>query len=328
MRMKKLFLRIILLLTPLLLVGGYFIAFDPMKIIHQTTNPVSPGVLMNDRLYQARYLLNTKKKYNSFIFGSSRSKAFKTKEWIKFLPTDAIPYHMGVNDESIYGIARKIAFLDKQGFALKNILIQMDPRLLSLTTNSEAHVFRDYYTLTDESAASYYQRFFTAFLNVNFLRNYLNYACNDTILNKNQNVFLWDPGFSFKEVTGDIFYTRNDSELKADSLSYYKVRKLETYDRTPIIHEIQITGNGKDEMDNIKRILDKHRAKVLVVISPNFDRIQLNPTDLWYLKKSFGMKRIFDFSGQNKWTENVGDYYENKHFKPYVANKILQEVYK
>lgn len=326
--MKKLFIRLLILLFPLLIVGGYFVIEDPMKIIHNTKNPVTPGVLMNDRLYQARFLIQTKTKYNSFIFGSSRSKAFKTPNWKKYLDEEAIPYHMGVNDESIYGIFKKIAFLDQKGFKIKNVLIQMDPRLLSMTKNSEAHVFRDYYLLSGESASSYYQRFFTAFLNANFLRNYATYKSKGIIINQQENIFLWNPGFECNTKTGDIYYSKNDRELKTDSLKYYKVRNLEAYDRTPKVNVIQIKDDCKNQIKLIHQILMKHHTKVKIVLSPNFDRNKVNPKDVKYLKSLFGVKNVHDFSGKNIITENVGNYYEDKHFKPYLANSLLEQLYK
>ena len=72
----------------------------------------------------------------------------------------------------------------------------------------------------------------------------------------------------------------------------------------------------------------KHHTKVKIVLSPNFDRNKVNPKDVKYLKSLFGVKNVHDFSGKNIITENVGNYYEDKHFKPYLANSLLEQLYK
>lgn len=324
---KKLIFKIILLISPLLLIGIYFIADDPMKIIHDTKNPVSRGVLMNDRLFQARYLSKKTKDYNSFIFGSSRSRAFHVIDWRNYLEENAEIYHMGVNDETLYGLERKINFLKTQGYPLKNIFIQLDHRLLSLTKNHEAHIFREYYTLTDETAASYYRRFFTAFLNVDFLKNYTQYKRTGIISQSDDQSFLWDPGFDFNVQTGDIIYTRMENQIAKDSVCYYKELKLAEYKREFHVGEPVITKEAESLLKRIDRLLSSEKAKVKVVISPNFDQIALNQKDVMILQRIFGKSNVYNFSGLNELTQPLGNYYEHKHFKPFVANRILNQIY-
>lgn len=326
--MKKLLIRLLILLFPLLIVGGYFVIEDPMKIIHDTKNPVSPGVLMNDRLYQARFIENTKTPYNSFIFGSSRSKAFKTKEWRNYLDSSSICYHMGVNDETLYGMAQKFRFLNKKGFKLKNVFIQIDHRILEQTKNHEAHIFREYYTVSGETASSYYQRFIIAFLKPSFLKEYFVFKKNGQIDNQKENGFLWDPGFDFITRSGDIQYTRYDEALKIDSLAYYKKLDLEHYPRKKVLGNTLIIGKKKILLETIANILHNHHSNYKLIISPNFDLMALHPNDIKELQRIFGKSNVSDLSGYNEFTKSVRNYYEHKHFKPYVANAILKQLYK
>ena len=82
-----------------------------MRIVRNYESPVEPGVLINDRLYATRWLLDHRQDYDAFILGSSRSRAFLTRDWERHLPTDAAAYHVGMNDESLYGIAHRIALV-------------------------------------------------------------------------------------------------------------------------------------------------------------------------------------------------------------------------
>lgn len=324
--MKKLLFKLFLLTFPLQLIMGYFIFADPMKLFFDTGNPVSKGVLMNDRYYQIEYLNSHPKDFNSFIFGSSRSKAFHTKDWKKHLPSNAIPYHMGVNDESLYGIVQKLRYLDQNGYRINNVLIQMDPRLLSQLKNSEAHVFRDHYLVSGETKTAFYQRFFTAFLNLNFLKNYIRFKQTGEIQNKNQNIFLWDPGFISNPKTGDIFYQRYNNEIKADSMGYFKKNELEKKERNETLSPQLINTDANALLLELVRLLKKHHCNFNIVISPNFDLVLLNPKDKQYLKTLFG-SNFFDFSGKNQLTQSLGNYYEEKHFRPHVAALIMDSIY-
>lgn len=327
--MKKLLLKSLFLLTPFLVLLGYFVWEDPMKIIHNTSDPVSPGVLMNDRLFQARFLEATAQKnpetYNAFIFGSSRSRAFKTHAWKKQLPEDARPFHMGVNDESLYGVERKLHFLDSLGFDPKYVLIQLDHRLLSLLKNNEAHIFRDYYAVTGETAASFYQRFFIAFLNPSFLKNYWKYKRTGDVGESGN--FLWDPGFEYDQKTGDIDYARYDREIAKDSVKFYTDNASTFYERTPSVSGKLTNADARTLLVRIKQLLDKHKTEFRIIVSPNYDMVQLHPEDLLYLKQLFGSENVFDFSGNNSITEKKGNYYEHKHFKPYIANQLMRDTY-
>jgi len=276
---------------------------------------------MNDRLFQARYLEQTDTEYNAFIFGSSRSRAFKTAFWKRYLPENAEPFHMGVNDESLYGIERKLRFLDSMGFKIEHALIPLDHRILSLTKNNEAHIFRDYPSLTGEASAAYYQRYFIAFLKPDFLKSYWDYLRTDKIAKTNN--FLWDPGFTYHEKTGDIDYTRMDQAIERDSIQFYKDNFATFHARTPTISDELCNEEAKKLLRNIKRILAKHRTKFEIIITPNYDQVAIHPKDLAFLQTLFG-ENVHDFSGKNRITETIGNYYEHKHFKPFIANSILK----
>lgn len=323
--MKKLFIKSLFLLAPFLVLSSYFFIADPMKVFHDTTDPTSPGVLMNDRLFQARYLESTKTKHDAFIFGSSRSRAFKTYHWSDYLSKNTVPFHMGVNDESLFGLERKIAFLDSLGYSLDHVLIQLDHRILQLTQNSEAHIFRDYHSVTGETASSYYQRFFIAFLKPDFQMEYWNYKRSGKV-DPNASL-LWAPGFTYHPKTGDIDYSRMDEAIAKDSLKFYKDNAATFHDRELSTAPALIKKESIQRIRNIYKILKKHKSDYRILISPNYDIVQLHPNDLKFLQDLFGAKYVFDFSGKNAITSSIANYYEHKHFKPYIASDLMKVAY-
>jgi hypothetical protein len=306
---------------------GIFIGLDPMKVFHHYDSPVTRGVLMNDRLFKCRFLNSTEQEYDSFIFGSSRSNAFKTHNWANHIHSNNI-YHLGVNDESIFGLYGKLFYLDKHGFKIKNALIILDHRLLSLTKNHSAHIFREPPIISGESKIEFYKRFFFAFINPKFLYNYSEYIFTGKI-NKASKV-LWDPGFIFNYYTGDIFYKQMDCLIELDSVKYYEDKTQVFYKRDYTDNyapKIVISEKAEQTLVKIEEIFNKQNTNYRVIITPNYDQKKLHNDDFLLLQNIFGKGNVYDYSGVNNITNEIGNYYEERHFKPYIANRLLKDVY-
>ena len=65
-----------------------------------------------------------------------------------------------------------------------------------------------------------------------------------------------------------------------------------------------------------------------VVVSPLYDQVRLNPSDLAALEDIFGAERVHDYSGVNAITADRHNYYEPYHYRPTVARHIMQEIYR
>ena len=219
--MKRLFFRSFILLLPFVIILLTFIIWDPMMIIYTYESPFSYGnPTINDRSVQTRWLIKKPFNYNAFILGSSRSKSFKTYNWKNFIASDKI-FHMGVNDETIYGIEKKLKFLDSVGYHINYALIPLDARILERSSNPELHMFHEYYKVTGEPVGEYYKFFFMAFIKPEFLKTYLNYKLFHILPDiKKQNIWLFD--FRYDKETGDCFYNEYESKIANDSLGYYK----------------------------------------------------------------------------------------------------------
>ena len=129
--LKKLLGFIVICFGPffILLLGGY-LYFDPFKVLYKYSdtefNQVQKVVFPYNRDYMATelFLKNYPAyKYNSFIFCSSRSGATKTSEWRKYLNKDAVPFSYNAAGESVYGIYKKLLFLDSLHVKFDNVLI-------------------------------------------------------------------------------------------------------------------------------------------------------------------------------------------------------------
>jgi hypothetical protein len=129
--------------------------------------------------------------------------------------------------------------------------------------------------------------------------------------------------------TGDIWFSY-DQDIKLDSLSYYTnlISKGVFYNRTKIDSSKPLIGASQVKLLNeIHQVIKNNKINLKIVISPLYNQIVFNALDKKVLYKLFGNENVYDFSGKNDFTENVTNYYESSHYKPFVANKIMDSIY-
>jgi hypothetical protein len=80
-------------------------------------------------------------------------------------------------------------------------------------------------------------------------------------------------------------------------------------------------------LKKISEIFKAQNTNYKIIIAPIFDQREYNPIDVEILKVYFGEDKIYNYSGKNKFTEPISNYYEASHFKPSVGRAILQELY-
>lgn len=325
--MRLIFLKSLLLLSPFILLLLVFVALDPMKVFFNYNDPTLPGVQMNDRIYQVKYLDKKPLDYNAFIFGSSRSYAFHTDEWEKYTGS-VTPYHMGCNDESIYGITHKLQYLVKEKYRIRDALVLLDERVLLQNHNPSAHIFREAPEVSGEPNLMFYRKFFTAFIQPAFLKAMVKYheGVRDSSVIGYMNVFH----FSFNPETGDKTLAEYDSMLAASPEKFYERQKPLFPERdTSVSHTLHplIDETTLQLLNQIKSIFADQQTSYKIIIAPSYDQQRLNPADVKMLNEIFGPENVYDFSGKNRFTADMNNYYEHRHFKPAVADSMLKTIY-
>lgn len=326
--MRQILFKSFLLLLPFLMLLVLFFFFDPMKIFFSYEDPTARGVQMNDRIYQVNYLDNKPYAYDAFIFGSSKSYAFRTSEWEKYIG-HRLSYHMGCNDESIYGIAHKLDYLVKEGYEVRNALMVFDPRLLMQNENPSAHIFREDPEVSGEPRLMFYRRFFTAFIQPRFLSAFMKYkdGIRDSSVIGYMNVFH----FSFNAKTGDRGFAEYDSMLAVSNEQFYERQQpLFPVRDSTIQKELSplIDGTTLELLKQIKATLTLQHTGYRIVIAPTYDQQELNESDLDAIDSVFGVENVFNFSGKNRYTDDINNYYEGRHFKPELADSLLKIMYR
>jgi len=271
-----------------------------------------------------------KEKFDSFIFGSSRSQAYKCKNWMAFLDNNSKPFHFDASGEGIWGISKKIEYIDELGDTIKNALVVLDRLLLKVTYPRQGHLFVTMPSISKSSKIEYYSEFIKASLDPKFIFANLDYSIFKThreymgyLIRRNKYDHLVDVK------NCDIWYGA-DKEIEIDSLGYYNkmIDKGLFYERPKSeIINYEVTSEEIEQLESIKTIFSKHNTKYKIIISPLYDQIPMKKEQVEILEQILGKENIYNYSGKNKFTKPLHNFYEASHYRPHVANEIMSIIY-
>ncbi len=333
--MKKLLLNLfyfsLIGIIPLIILIAAYFYFDPFKVLYKY-NDYSNSIVEIDRDYVSTEMLKkneAKYHYNSFIFGSSRTGAFRPMEWKKhLLPTDQ-PFSFDASFETIYGIFIKVKYLDENNYKIDNALIILcrDHACDSEGNNDEPNSIKDP-TTSHESELKFQFTFLKAYLHPFFMLSYYYYKCTHQFKGFMAD-YINNKTISYDPVTNALIKKDREREITYNTYNYYLARKDMFYtrlkERTDSVQEI--TPKIAEMLKEIARIFKKHNTSYKVVLSPLYEQMKFSKNDMVILKSVFGNK-LYDFTGKNSYTENKYNYYEIMHFRPNVGASIMNTIYK
>lgn len=320
-------------LAPIIVLVIVVILWDPFKVFFKYSEYISDSKVNCNREIMCLELLNQsgiKNKHN-FIIGSSRSQAFKTTAWAPYIDCSANScFHYDGSGMGLYRATNAIKYLTKS-CDVKNMLLIMDTDFFVETTNPDLPLFIQPPTVSHQSRLKFYSLFVRASLDPYFLASNITYKLSGKYFDfMGSYIAMARHPHTSVNNTGDVYYGY-DQDIASDSIGYYSklIKKDIFYSRKKNQETSPILINEKQKslIKEIASEVQNHKIAVKIIISPLYSQIKMNPDDLQYLKQLFGDANVFDFSGINQYTENPFDYYESSHFKPYVANRLMQEVY-
>ena len=325
-------------IIPLLALVILYLALDPFKIIKSYDSLIDPKekcfvAINQDYVSTTTFIKNSKKiNYNSFIFGNSRSMFYQVAEWKKHLSNNSTCYHFDASGEGIWAIDKKIEFIDKEGKEIKNVLLVLDYSVLIRDKPKSGHLFMITPALVNNSnLIDFHETFLSSFLSPKFLYTYLDFKISGKIKPyMKENFLLDDRPRNYDVLTNEFKY--NYFEKLMDQNKYYTPERLSVfYERDTLLQKFSppaLHDSQKKILSRMNSILKKHHTNLKIVINPLYNQKKLNNNDLVYLKNLFGSDNVFDFSGINEFTKDYKNYYEAEHYRPQVATKIMDVVYK
>ena len=329
--------RIAWFLTPFICLILLYTILDPFKVVKKYDSYFVSDAMTGVTLNKDYVSTNTFNKYhpvfqyNSFIFGNSRSLFYEIADWQPHLHSGSNCFHYDASGESLYAIHKKIKYLDRKNVDIKNVLLVFDYSILDLVAPQTSHILMISPQL--ENYTNFLPFHFTslkAFFTPKFLIAYIDYKIRGEIRPYMKKGFLLDDvpihyDVKINEVSFPYF-ERMIGEGKFYTPEWIKV----FYDRDTTKQSYApavIFDKQKQMLQEINEIFRKRQTDVKIIISPLYDQIKLNESDVIYLKSLFGEDRLFDFSGISDITNDIHNYYEDSHYRPHVCRQILNSIY-
>ena len=318
---------------PIVIRIGLFFLADPFRIVHYYKDYSENMFVIPNRDFVSfeMYLRNAPTQhYNAFIFGSSRTIAYKTNAWKKYLPTTAKPFVFDASGESIFGIYKKIQYLDKTNAPIHHcLLIFCTDCTFAKETDHAEHLGIKHPTIAGSSWIRFYAIFIRDFFDNRFLKSYVQYLVTRKY-SPSMKGYIEFRKSTFDPITNDERLIDQEKELTENPKGYYEQRKALFYHRDSVIAEAkpQITSKQRVMLKEIEAIFLKHHTDFKIVVSPLYNQIRLNKSDLAFLNQVFGSGRVFDFSGKNAFTSVKEHYYESSHYRPMIGDSILNIIYR
>lgn len=326
--------KILIFISPLIaLVVSYFIE-DPFAVLYNYDNhwENTVGAGSQDYFTTERFLNNVEdgNVYDSYIFGSSRSQAFRAVEWAAYLEKDKNKvYHFDASSETLYGIYGKVKLLDELNLPIKNVLLPIDIGMLSLTTNNLGRLSIKHPRISGQSNYEFQKIFFSGYFEDFFFIEHLYYRITGDVLIK-ENGKVDNRPMRYNKVTNDIIYDFYDFRIKRDSVAYYKMReenfKNNIGDSLSMLSKPMIDSTGLRMLKEIQEIFEKKGTNFKIILYPVTSKKVPIKADMYTLRKIFGKENIYDFSHREEMIKRR-NFYEKTHFKPFLAREMLKEVY-
>jgi hypothetical protein len=334
--LKIFFLKVLIITLPLLLILSIYVITDPFKVLysyHFDNYYNWQHWEINRELAGTENLKERIAKNDvpdAYIFGNSRSLTFRCDVWESLLNDNTKPYHFDAATESLFGVHHKVKYLDEKNIKIKDALIVCDVSLLPNVVNDHDVTHIKHPDISGESKYAYQANFIKGYFTNFFFIKQIDYLLFSKEKKYMSDIFAIDRGYIRTEpYQNDYYYQKYDSMMSSDSAAYYVFKQDVFYERPArqdtseaVLKEKQIYM-----LKEIKRIFDKDGTRYQIVISPLYDQKKINQADITTLTAIFGQNTVHDYSGINDITNSKTNYYESSHFKPYIAAKIMSELY-
>lgn len=331
----KFILKLLMLFIPFLIMLSFYFKDDPFMVLRHYTRYDHSPVLLNEGCVEWQMYLNNRDSitFNSFIMGNSCTMAYPCREWEKHIGSGRAMRLSGPA-ESMMAIYHKLQALDKAGAPIKNILMILDKESLKKYQLKTGYSNILPPAVSGISNFKFQETFCQAFFYPKFLISYIDYKIFHQYRHYMRGII--NPYGAVRDsVTNDVINPR-ETMIKEKGEAYWKdeASKFENpkdpHYRDGRYREARpvLFGNQINLLCKIEKLLQKHRTFIKIIISPDYNQICINHKDVEMLKSIFGAENIFDFSGINKYTADIHNYYEEGHYRPILGTRILQDVYR
>ncbi|MCC6400502.1 MAG: hypothetical protein IT227_07045 [Flavobacteriales bacterium] len=331
--MKRLLLRSLPIAVPVLsIVASYFIT-DPFRVLRTYRDPTKNCVvsLNKDHIGTTAYLtLKDSMHYDAFLFGSSRTMAFRFTDWRTYLPAEAVPFAFDANKESLFGIRGKVRLIRSTGGRIAHALLLICPlhTFAPMKNSSDALYIKDP-RVSGESRYAFHKTMLSAYFSNLFFVKYLDHRLTGRKRPYMLDVLTFTNSHSFDPISMERGIPV-ETIIEADPERYYRENADLFPERAATAvqsYPAMIAPEHVHALREVRGAFDRDGTRYAIVISPLYDQKRIDAKDLAVLRAIFGAEHVFDHSGVNEYTSDVHNYFESSHFRPSVGRRILEEIH-
>ena len=321
-------IKCVLAASPFLaLLISYFV-LDPFMVLRHYDDYDSPSIQQSEGMIAwTKYKDHRKQmRYDSFIFGTSCSKAFRTYDWNRYIK--GRPYRMFCNDEGIGDILLKLQALAKQpDQKIKHVLIVAEPYIFEhdLPQAGVVHIMPP--DVSGMSRMSFQIEFLQAFYMPSFLSPFLKYQFTHKYDNSMRDVININ-GKIRDHLTNDAVMWQDDY-IKKYGEKYWQERDWHNQKCQPSVHAAVIKTKQRECLSKIKALCDSLGSDIKIAIGPTFKCECISKADLKIIKDVFGSENVLNFSDEaHAKYRDYHYYYDPGHYRDIVGNEMMKQLYK
>jgi hypothetical protein len=306
------------LLVSAVAVIGFNYCVDPYEIFH--SGIFKPAFAVNERYNKVEYLLANKDKYDSFIVGSSVMGAFDPR-----VAQDLHPGHRYYNFSFLGGLPSEalanLKAIKREGVAVKEIVMGIDVFPFKQVATSGGFSQKPHPIVSGQSR-------------MGFLSSYLFASSAWQGATKIWHHQQPQPSLVFDiDGTGMYLLKEYDREIAQDEAAYIKKRVRKKESETTTNASVMWVDSRFDEFRELVEWTRQEGIRTYFFIQPFHHLVRDYLPD--GVMKEFKDRvtaivgaPIPDFSQRNDITEVDHNYYDLKHYRIPVANKIMQELFR
>lgn len=332
---NKFIFRTIIAIIPLIIIVATYLIIDPFKVVRYYYPYFEPekwetwlGWNKNWVSVTAYEQGRETYKYDSFIFGSSISIAYKTDEWKKYLPSSASPFHFDGTEEDIQGILDKVQYIDKLNDTIRHALIILEPKTFTYRPTKRFLRYTPPQIGGWNTYLDFHYTYFLQFINSDFLKSYIPFKITGKPLKYGINDIFPRQQLLYNKITNEEGLELMEGAIDQNPDSAYQENDMAKF---PIheLHYCQLLINDtlQSHLTKISELLKKHKSDYYIVFGPNRKRELLHPDDLNILSEIFTSERIYRYTAIDTIKDDKPYFYDNNHYRTFVCSAILDSIY-
>lgn len=333
--MKRFVLLSLLAVLPVLLLVAFYIMRDPFQVVkpyegklHQSSDSLALTTNWGYVTVESFKYFNPQGHYDSFIFGSSLSGYYQVKDWKRYLPEDARPFHFNASRETLHGILNKLNWLVARGVKINNALLVIEDEMLTRRPLDSDVLFVQHPETAPGVSDWHFQQLYFNTYRRPVLVAYLLFPglMADRVL---------EEGYATTDISdrnesiNEGYYAWADSVIAVNPDEFFTPEHVSLYTRPTKLMPCQskITSEVSSLLWNIMNVLRNQEADYQIIIPPHYGYEAMDSRDLYKMEQIFGADRVHDYSHDAEMGNNVRHYYDDRHLVAQDCARLMDSAY-